>query len=247
MQTRYLIRLDDACPFMDSKKWLRVEDILDRYGVKPLVGIIPSNEDSETIIDSEDKDFWKKAQGWKDKGWTLALHGYNHVCTSDMGLKGLNPMWKRSEFAGLPLDIQKNKIKNGLNIFKEHNLYPNFFFAPSHTYDANTLKALEEESNIRIVSDTISTFPYKSGNFSFIPQLGGHCIEMPLPGIWTFCFHPTVMKEVDFEALELFLKKHQEEFISFSDIDLSDLTNKSLFGRLLSFIYFLSRRIKGLK
>ncbi len=55
------------------------------------------------------------------------------------------------------------------------------------------------------------------------------------------------MKEVDFEALELFLKKHQEEFISFSDIDLSDLTNKSLFGRLLSFIYFLSRRIKGLK
>ena len=31
MKSRYLIRLDDACPMMDSEKWLRIEILLDKY------------------------------------------------------------------------------------------------------------------------------------------------------------------------------------------------------------------------
>ena len=65
----YLIRLDDACPYMDRGKWQLMEDILDKYGVKPLVGIIPSNEDLETIIESEDNEFWSKIKAWEEKGW----------------------------------------------------------------------------------------------------------------------------------------------------------------------------------
>ena len=33
---KYLIRLDDACPTMDAQKWSRIEDILNRGGVKPM-------------------------------------------------------------------------------------------------------------------------------------------------------------------------------------------------------------------
>ena len=54
-KTRYLIRLDDACPYMDRVKWQRMENILDKYGVKPLVGIIPANADLKTMIDPDDK------------------------------------------------------------------------------------------------------------------------------------------------------------------------------------------------
>jgi len=67
----------------------------------------------------------------------------------------LNPLWTRSEFAGLKLEEQKEKIKKGLSIMKENGVEPGYFFAPSHTYDSNTLNALESESNIRIISDTI--------------------------------------------------------------------------------------------
>ena len=42
----FIIRLDDACEFMDVTKWNRMEEILDQYSVKPLVGIIPSCEDT---------------------------------------------------------------------------------------------------------------------------------------------------------------------------------------------------------
>lgn len=107
----YLIRLDDACPYMDRAKWQRMEDVLDRYGVKPLVGIIPANADPKTMIEREDPRFWEKAHSWEKKGWEIALHGNDHVCISNGGMKGLNPFWKRSEFAGLPLEQQREKIK----------------------------------------------------------------------------------------------------------------------------------------
>ena len=57
---RYLIRLDDACPTMDHAKWQRMEDILDKYGIKPMVGVIPNNEDSQLKIKNEDEGFWGK-------------------------------------------------------------------------------------------------------------------------------------------------------------------------------------------
>jgi predicted deacetylase len=247
MANKYLIRLDDACPTMDKAKWQRMEDILCRFGVRPLVGIIPNNEDPETSPDPEDSFFWEKAHKWENAGWAIALHGYNHVCTSSDGMNGLNPMWQRSEFAGLPLDLQKEKIRNGILIFKSHGFNPKYFFAPSHTYDKNTLEALRLESDIRIISDTIATKPYKQDDFVIIPQLGGHCAEMRIPGIWTFCLHPTAMNDSQFKAVEQFLEKHKDEFISFSDLELNKLHKKSIISKLLSFTYFVIRKLKGLK
>jgi len=50
LKINYLIRLDDACSTMDSAKWQRVETILDCYGVRPLVGVIPDNNDPKQKI-----------------------------------------------------------------------------------------------------------------------------------------------------------------------------------------------------
>lgn len=246
-KTKYLIRLDDACPYMDSKKWQRIEDILDKYGVKPLVGIIPANADPKTMIEPEDPGFWKKARSWEKKGWQIALHGYDHVCISKEGMKGLNPFWERSEFAGLPLEQQKRKISNGIKILREHDVKPKFFFAPSHTFDENTLKALELESDIRIISDTIALRPYKKGNFTFIPQISGHCVKMPLSGIYTFCFHPNTMKDKDFNALECFLEKYNSFFSTFEDVHIMASKNNSFIDRLMKFSFFTLRKMKGLR
>ena len=103
--TNYLIRLDDACPTMCYAKWDRIESLLDKYEVKPMVGVIPHNEDSKLQIDPEDGNFWQKVKVWKEKCWVIAMHGYNHVYTSKEG--GINPLWKKSEFAGHPLELQR--------------------------------------------------------------------------------------------------------------------------------------------
>ena len=146
MNTTYFIRLDDACPFMDIMKWQRMEDILDRYGVKPMVGIIPANADPKTMVEPENPLFWDKAKAWDKKRWAIALHGYDHCYISDEGMKGLNPMWSRSEFAGVLLEKQREKIRKGVNILREHGLEARYFFAPSHTFDENTLQALKRRN-----------------------------------------------------------------------------------------------------
>ena len=243
----YLIRLDDACPNMDAAKWQKMEDMLDKYGVRPMVGIIPNNEDPQTSPDPYDAEFWDKAHRWEAKGWAIALHGYNHVCITEEGMNGLNPMWARSEFAGVSIEQQREKIRKGVAIFKENGISPMYFFAPSHTYDKHTLVALRLESDIRIISDTIATKPYRDGDFTIIPQLGGHCSEMKIPGVWTFCLHPTAMNEAQFKAVEDFLMAHKDEFVTFTDLDLNNLGGKTLLGKLLSWAYFTMRKLKGLK
>lgn len=240
----YLIRLDDACPFMDSRKWQRVETILDKYDIKPLVGIIPKNRDPKTMIMPEDDGFWEKARGWQSKGWTIALHGFDHVYVTKEG--GINALWKRSEFAGLSLEVQKEKIEKGLEILKKEGLKPKCFFAPSHTFDENTLQALVETSDIRVVSDTYTSKPYKyDDQIMIVPCQMGSFRDIPLSGYWTACYHPNEMNEKDFVSLEAFIANHKKHFLSFDDIPLYQVKPLSFFDNLLQKSYFLMRRLRG--
>ncbi len=243
-KTRYLIRLDDACPYMDRVKWQRMEEILDKYGIKPLVGIIPANADPETKIDADDLHFWEKVQNWSKKGWAIALHGFDHICITHDG--GINPVHKRSEFAGLSIEEQARKIENGYMILKENGIEPEYFFAPSHTYDKNTIKAIIDKTPIRIISDTISTKPYRLNNgMIVVPCQMGRCRKMQISGYWTACYHPNIMDDRQFEMLETFLKENHQDFISFGDLPLAHVGSKTIFDRLLSFCYFTMRRLKG--
>ena len=242
---KYLIRLDDACPTMDAARWQRMESILDKNGVRPMVGIIPANADPKQMIDKEDGAFWQKALEWQNKGWAIALHGFDHCYISSNA--GINPLWNRSEFAGISLKQQKQKISDGVAILKSHGLNPKYFFAPSHTFDENTLQALRECSDIRIISDTIATKPYLKGEFVFIPQIGGHCVNMPLSGVYTFCFHPNTMTDADFDSLESFIKLHNSEFCGFDELDLNSVREKSLKDKFISWLYFTQRKLRGIK
>ena len=117
----YLIRLDDASEYMHTENWGKMEKILDKNNLKPIVGIIPNNQDLDFIGQYEiDDNFWSKARKWQAKQWTIALHVYSHVCSSHYG--GMNPVNAWSEFAGVSLEEQKKKIAKGVKILEEHGL-----------------------------------------------------------------------------------------------------------------------------
>lgn len=236
--SKYLLRLDDASDYMDVEKWQRMENLLDKYGIKPLVGIIPDNKDTSLIYNyKQDLTFWNKVLSWKNKGWELALHGCYHKYTTKEG--GINPVNKRSEFAGVSLDEQRKMIRHGIDILKQYGIVTNVFFAPSHTFDKNTLIALKEESNIRIISDTIANDVYFENDFYFIPEQSGRVRNLPFK-LCTFCYHPNTMSDKDFENLEIFLKKYYFKFVAVKEIELKKRL-KSLFDKLLHFMYFVKR------
>ncbi len=237
----YLIRLDDASDRMDTEKWNRMEAVLDGYGVKPIVGVIPQNKDSALIgLYKENPSFWKDTvRRWQDKGWCLAMHGYEHVYTTASG--GINPVNKRSEFAGLDLDEQKRKIHEGYAILKKKGIQPKIFFAPSHTFDKNTLEALRTETDIRIISDTVAFDVYFEGGFYFIPQQSGHVRKLPFK-IVTFCYHPNIMNDRDFSVLEEFLKKYTAKFGTVDSV--LKKRKRTLFDALLRNFYFAFRYLR---
>jgi predicted deacetylase len=236
---QYILRLDDASDHMDLEKWICIEKLLDRYEVKPIFGIIPQNGD-ESLVSKYEKNpaFWDLMHNWIDKGWIPAMHGYEHRYVTKNG--GINPVNKRSEFAGLPYEEQAEKIKKGYQILVEHGIAPEIFFAPSHTFDENTLKAIKTETPIRIISDTFAWDVYKNGDFWFIPQQSGSVRDLPFKTV-TFCYHPNTMSEKAYEKLEDFLKQNRDSFICISKIRLEN-RKRNVAEQLLQKIYLSMHR-----
>ena len=237
--SKYIMRLDDASDYMDVEKWEKVKCLLDKYHVKTVFGIIPHNQD-ESMVSCYEKDesFWEKMNQWVKEGWTPALHGYDHRYITEDG--GINPVNYRSEFAGLSYERQCEKLEKGYAILEDHGIIPEIFFAPSHTFDDNTLKALSAKTRIHTISDTIAFDTYYDKGFYFLPQQSGAVRKLPFRLV-TFCYHPNVMTEQDFERLEQFLERYHEQFISFGQ----DILKKRKFGFLdkaLRTLYFARRR-----
>lgn len=240
--SKYLVRLDDACERRNIVAWDRIERLLDQFGVKPLVGIIPCCQDPAMSGYPEDGTFWARVDRWVEKGWTLALHGCDHVYRTEDG--GLNPVNRRSEFAGESLDVQREKIRRGLNVMIAHGHRPQIFFAPAHTFDYNTLEALRLESDIRIICDTIASDLYWKDGFCYIPQQSGHFCKLPVK-VMTACFHPNVMPELGFQKLKAFLRENQSRFICCPDLLKSRPERTACFyDDVLNKMYFFIKRVK---
>lgn len=213
---KLIIRLDDACEYRDVEKWNRMERLLDAYQIQPLIGIIPHCEDAAFLKYPCDLEFWNRVKTWVAKDWAIAMHGYNHVYSTKCG--GINPVNRKSEFAGEPLEVQRDKIRNGVDIMRQHSIEPRYFFAPSHTFDENTLLAIKEESKIEVISDTIAWDSYRTEDFLFVPQQSGSVRNLPFSTI-TFCYHPNVMNDKSFDDLERFIKQHRDLFVPIQHID----------------------------
>ncbi len=233
---KLILRLDDACPKRDVEKWNKIESLLDKYSVKPLVGIIPDCKDPEFEKYPEDTEFWsKRVVAWKEKGWTFAMHGYEHVFNTKEA--GINPVNKYSEFAGLSLEIQQEKIRGGIKILRSHNIEPKVFFAPAHSFDENTVEALIQETEIKIISDVPANKPFIRYGMTFVPQQSGRVRKLPF-AVQTFCYHPNNMTDYDFEELEDFLKGH-----TFSEFPMEETKRRlSLYDLLLMKIYYWRHR-----
>ena len=108
MTSKFIIRLDDACPTNDLTKWDYIEHVLDSLDIKPIVAVIPNNQDPSLFYSAVDENFWQRIRRYQAKGWTIALHGFNHCYTTVKG--GLIPINNYSEFAGVPLQDQIKKI-----------------------------------------------------------------------------------------------------------------------------------------
>ncbi|MGC8785102.1 MAG: DUF2334 domain-containing protein [Armatimonadota bacterium] len=246
MSARYLVRFDDICPTMNWSIWQQVEQVLCAYRVRPILAVVPDNRDPKLQIEPLRPDFWEWLREKYNQGWTIGIHGYQHLYeTEDAGLLGVNA---RSEFAGLPLERQHEKIAKALAVFHQQGIRPQVFVAPAHSFDRNTLVALQN-NGIGVISDGFFLKPVRWLEMIWIPQQMWQFRSMPF-GVWTICYHHNRFSGRDLQRFGRDVARFASAIISVEDaIRLADRarsTGDMTFHRLWQKALLLKLRVKGI-
>ena len=211
MSARFLIRFDDMCPTMDWEAWQKFETIMIEEGVRPILAVIPDNQDQALHEGDPNEQFWERVRAWQARGWTIGLHGYQHRYVNDeAGIIGLN---NYSEFSGLPLNEQRDKLRKGLEIFAREGVRADIWVAPAHSFDANTIEALMS-LGVQAISDGLSLYPYRDSQGVFwVPQQIWRFRTVPF-GVWTVCIHPKDELYKDCEYFRRCIRKYRRSITS---------------------------------
>tara|TARA_Y200000002_G_scaffold367798_1_gene360205 strand:+ start:5346 stop:6074 length:729 start_codon:yes stop_codon:yes gene_type:complete len=240
---KILIRFDDVAENMNWHLMNKCEVLFDKLNIKPVMGVIPNNEDKDLLIYPKKENFWGIVKKWQSKGWEIAMHGYNHIYDKETYKKDFFEYGGRSEFFGHTLDVQLKKVKKGLEIFKKNNINVRTFFSPNHTYDLNTFEALKL-SGINQVIDGYGLKPYLENNIKFIPQLFYKPIFLPL-GLQTTQIHLNYWTEKELDNFLNIISKNYKKIISYEEA-LKLLSNKTvdkLIGKFIKKALIIKRKI----
>lgn len=215
-KTKILVRFDDICPTMDFNQFLRAINLLDKYEIKPLIGVIPDCLDSDLMIEKPHEDFWHFIKNLQARGYTIAMHGYQHIFESNH--RGIVTRRLGSEFAGLPYDVQVDKLRKGKAILSSHGIETDVFFAPAHSYDENTIKALSVVG-FKYMSDGKSPKAYVWHGIKCLPCKTGGCPKIRNASNYTAVFHAHEWvrpeKAVEYDRLVDLLETHPNMIVSF--------------------------------
>jgi predicted deacetylase len=238
---QYLLRIDDLCPTVHAERWQRLRALIEEFGIRPILAVVPANRDRDLDASPRDRDFWNSMRAMQANGAAIALHGLNHVCSARG--RSLIPLHATSECAGLDLDAQSYRIARGLEILRSHGLEPRLFVAPRHGFDRNTLLALREQG-VGFISDGFARLPFVRFGVTWIPmQLWSPVVRAT--GLWTICIHPNTADNACIEGLRRFLTDHAPEFTSFDRV-IAEFTPEPLcaFERALEVIAIARVRLR---
>ena len=207
---QYLLRFDDLCPTVARTQWQRFLPLIEEFGIRPILAVVPDNQDRKLKHSAPDPEFWTQMRALEAAGATIALHGFQHMCISRG--KSLVPLHQHSEFAGVAEDTQRHWIHAGLRILREQELHPRVWIAPRHGFDRHTLRALRAEG-IRVLSDGFARVPFTRSGFTWIPQQLWGPVDKP-KGLWTICVHSNAARNSLVDSLLEFLRLHAAQFTS---------------------------------
>jgi predicted deacetylase len=215
VKARYLVRFDDVCPGMNWEVWRDVEPILVAADVKPMLAVIPSNQDAKLNVGALDDRFWDRVRAWQQRGWAIGLHGYEHrYVTKNPGLIGLN---RRSEFAGVPAAAQAEKLRAAVEIFRREAVRPDLWIAPGHSFDDATVAALKGVG-IDAISDGFFLSAHRDAReMLWIPQQMWTFHRRPF-GLWTVCYHVNGWKAEHLRRFERDIARFRSRITSLADV-----------------------------
>lgn len=209
--SKFIIRVDDVCPTMHWDRFKTFSEALIKTKTPCLIGVIPDCRDKTLFHSPPQENFWDAIRNLAQSGWTIAQHGYTHVC--DREGKDWLGLTKFNEFAGHDLNTQLDRLTSGAAILERENVATDVFMAPRHSFDDVTIRALRE-AGFNAVTDGVGLWPYQQNGLTFIPQLFARPFHLGV-GVYTLCCHLDQMKELAFSQLMAFIKNNHDRILSF--------------------------------
>ena len=209
------VRMDDITPDMNWENFQFFQNLFREAGIAPLLGIVPDNRDPGLHCGPAREDFYEVMRALADEGYMFAMHGFRHLYTTDRG--GMFPLNRNSEFAGLPCDRQREMLRRGRDIMAAGGIRTDIFMAPSHSYDANTLRALRE-SGFTKITDGFGKRPYLYRGLTFYPisfQTGRSLKARG--GAATLVIHANTVTEAEKERYARLFREHRGRLISYAE------------------------------
>jgi predicted deacetylase len=211
---RYLLRFDDLCPTMHRARWQRFLPLIEKYGLRPILAVVPFNQDHRLNSAPDYPDFWDEMVSLEEAGASIALHGYSHLCINRG--KSLIPFHSLSEFAGVGEETQRKWIRTGIEILRARGLHPRLWAAPRHGFDRHTLRALRREG-IGVLTDGLARIPFRRGGLIWIPQQLWAPVKKS-SGVWTICIHSDTASTAAVDELRDFLRVNAAQFTSVDEL-----------------------------
>jgi hypothetical protein len=207
---QYLLRCDDLCPTVSQTRLRRLLTLIEEFGIRPILAVVPDNRDYDLHHSPPDPEFWDRMRALEAAGATIGLHGFQHLCMSKG--RSLVPLHHHTEFAGVDEETQRQWIHAGLKILRGHGLNPRIWVAPRHGFDRITLRALSQEG-IKVLSDGFAREPFARGGLTWIPQQLWAPVNKS-EGLWTICVHSNKASRSQTNHLRAFLDRHATQFTS---------------------------------
>jgi len=212
---KYLLRFDDICPTMNWKVWSEIEMALTEQQLKPILAVVPDNQDPVLRVDEPREDFWERARQWQARGWTLALHGFQHRYSAVHA--GVVTPKKKTEFAGFPALEQDWKLRCGVDIFERHRIKSRVWIAPSNSFDRTTVSLLPQ-FGIDVICDGFFRVPFiYQRKILWIPQQL-HGFRPAPPGVWTVCYHHNHWTTSDLAKFREDLARYRSDIGSLDEV-----------------------------
>ena len=200
---------------MNWQVWSEIEAALEEHQVKPILAVVPDNQDPVLKVEPPAADFWERVRGWQARGWTIGLHGFQHKYIGEH--RGIVTPRKKTEFAGVPAAEQEEKLRRGVEIFEHHGIKPQVWIAPSNSFDAATV-ALLPKYGIRTICDGFFRFPFVDRQEMFwAPQQLFRFRPAP-SGVWTVCGHHNHWTAADLDRFRENLACYRADIWSLDDV-----------------------------
>lgn len=211
----FLLRFDDICPTMCWDRWSEIEACLIRFGLKPILAVVPDNRDPVLQVAPPVHDFWDRVRRWQDLGWTIAMHGYQHLYVARDG--GLVTTRKKSEFASLSANEQAEKLRRGMEIFAREGIRSRVWIAPGNAFDETTVSLLPQVG-IDVVSAGWFWRPFIGPhNMTWLPCQLSILRTVPA-GVWTVCYHHNPWTRTDMAEFKSSVEEYSDRIVSMPDL-----------------------------